>query len=181
MSSNRNISRHGSWETQPCRIDISGWEKRVKDVQRATAKVCSEVVDFGLDRLFNRTIEHVTAPGTPYRENYYVEIDGEKRKRTRSKRGPLTNAGKLPIPIVTGQLRRSIKSIRFNTIFGAVWSDPRIAKHNVYVHFGTRYMAPRPFLQAAVDIERPIILEYMKKRILSEIQRVGGQMEFKFE
>lgn len=181
MASIRNISQYGSWEKQPCRIDISGWEKQIKDVKKTAAKVCIQVVDLGLDRLFKRTIEHVTAPGTPYRENYYIEKNGKKYKRTRSKRGPLTNAGKLPIPIVTGQLRRSIKSVRFNAVFGAVWSDPRIAKHNVFVHFGTKAMLPRPFLQAAVDIERPIILESMKKRILSEIQQAAGQKEFNFE
>lgn len=179
LTSKASAAGRGSWQSQPCRVDITGWEKKVKNVLEVQARVCEQVVTWGLDELMKRTVQHVTGP------RY-----GTKTKKSKSgseyvvyKRGPLTNAGRLPVPVITGQLRRSIKTLRFNTVFGAVWSDPRIAPYNNTIHQGgmakfynhSFYMKPRPFLQAAVDIERPRILEFMKKRILEEVGKAGGQ------
>jgi len=144
------------------KMDITGWQMKVKNVKAVQARICKDVVDWGLKQLFEKTNDNVKGP-------YY----GYKDDKITPKRGSLTNAGKFPIPVVTGQLRRSIKQIRFNTVFGAVYSDPAIAPYNKWVHDGTRYMKKRPFLQNAVDSRRPAILNYMKYQILKEVRKAG--------
>jgi HK97 gp10 family phage protein len=81
--------------------------------------------------------------------------------------------GKLPVNIMTAYLAQSIKRIKISTVLGAVYSDNTVANYNRHVHFGTRRMKPRPFLQAAVDERRPAILNRMKYEIMKEINKAG--------
>jgi|GEM_PF-5887421 len=160
-----------------CRVDTSGWRNKSRRVLATEARVVEQVVSFGLDKIFDKTKDNVTG------ERYGTETRTSKtgNEYVVFKRGPMTNAGKLPVPVVFGNLRRSIKTIRFNTVLGAVYSDPNIAPYNKIIHEGGQsqffghkfYMKPRPYLQNAVDTKRPMIKAYAKIEIAKAIRTVG--------
>jgi len=125
-----------------------------------------EMTDWGIDKLFSLVVLNVSAHGTPY-----PLVKGPRGGRSRE-RGMLTNAGILPVPIVWGQLRRSIKQVRFNSVFGVVYSDSKTAHYNRYVHDGTRKMKKRPFVTSAVKVFQPRFSLEMKRRF-KKVQDVG--------
>ena len=68
---------------------------------------------------------------------------------------------KLRAPVDTGRLRASI----FTTIrpFSAI-VEPKV-KYAIYVHEGTRFMRPRPFMQLALDDNQTKVEGIFKKHI----------------
>ena len=61
----------------------------------------------------------------------------------------------------TGMLRRSIKKKMLNDgLQGFVWTDMSYAKA---LEFGTRTMAPRPFLQPSLEKARPMVKNFLSK------------------
>jgi len=147
------------------RVETANWKIKVHNVKTAETAAVVMGVDWGLDRLNEATVRNVTG-------DHY----GFKTTKSGNKlpiRGPRTNAGILPVPVVYGQLRRSIKSVRMTPTLGAVYSDDNIAPYNKFVHDGTRKMQPRPFLQMAVTVNRPLIHKYIEKKLRTLIKKVG--------
>lgn len=147
-------------------VDIKNWQKKAWRVKKAEAAAVAAAVDWGLDLLYKSAVRNVSGPNYGKRKSK----SGDTRI---PKRGPLTNAGRLPVPIVWGHLRRSIKNFRISSVLGAVYADQNIAYYAPFVHDGTRYMKPRRFVDDAVTAWRPIILKKMEKEIRSTIRGVG--------
>jgi len=157
------------------KLDITGWETKVKNVLEVQARVVKEVVEWGLDSLKQETIKNLSGKRFNVEERKTPEV----RAYIRSMRG------KLPVNIMFSKLKESIKTINFSTVFGAVYSDHTNANYNRAVHFGYRktvksgnktktiVIPPRPFLQAAVDARRPAIENRFRYEILKEIRKVG--------
>lgn len=57
-------------------------------------------------------------------------------------------------PVDTGELRASETATSDDTSL----TVRATAEHAAYVHFGTRYMSPRPFMQDALDAAVPTVL-----------------------
>ena len=142
-------------------VDITNWRKKVRNVKAVEEMMVKEVVSWGIQELHKKTLANVSGPFYGFRSAGIPE------------RGLLTNAGKLPVPVVYGWLRRSIKSARLTDALGVVYSDDNVAFYNRFVHDGTRYMKPRPFLKDAVDDRRPAIFNYMKYQIIKAIRSQG--------
>ena len=146
-------------------VDTSNWKIKVHNCKTAETAAVVMGVDWGLDRLNEATIRNVTG-------DHY----GFRKTRSDNRvpiRGARTNAGILPVPVVYGQLRRSIKSVRFTPTLGAVYSDDNIAPYNKFVHDGTRKMKPRPFLQMAVIANRPLIKKKIERELHKLVRKVG--------
>ena len=150
-------------------IDIKGWQKKAWNVKKVEAAAVAVAVSWGLDLLHKTAVKNVSGPRYGFRKGTGKDGDNVRIPQ----RGPLTNAGMLPVPVVYGMLRRSIKSVRISSVLGAVYADENIAYYAPFVHDGTRYMKPRRFLQDAVTGMRPIIKRKMDKELKAAIRSVG--------
>ena len=81
--------------------------------------------------------------------------------------------GTLPVRLVTGYLRRSMRRLMLSRFAHAVFSDERIANYNKYVHDGTRNMRPRRFLGDVISERRASIQNKLRRQIIIAIRRVG--------
>ena len=144
------------------RVDINGWLEKSSRLRAAMPEIISDLIDYGMDTLQEATIKNVSGPayGT---------------KGGRQIRGLLTNAGKLPVPVVFGSLRRSIQKRKINPTLGAVYSDDDICPHNKWVYYGTRKMRPRAYLKLAVQERRPAIENRGRYMVISEIRKIGRE------
>ena len=160
---------------QNFKLDITGWEQKVKNVIDVQARIVKKVVDAGLIIVQDATIKNLR--GQKFTED---------ERKTPSVRAYLRSMrGKLPVNIMTGFLGRSIKIINISTVLGVVYSDSQKANYNRAVHFGykrtiksgnktkTIVIPPKPFLQAAVDERRPAILNMFRYEIIKEINKAG--------
>lgn len=148
-------------------VDTSKWDLKCFRVQAAVGVAISNVLDWALPEVQKKVLENVEAPGSPY-----PLIVGPRGGRSRQ-RGAQTNAGTLPVPIVWGQLRRSIKMRRISSQFGVVFSSGQVAGYNVYVHYGTSKMRPRPFVEAAGKERRPAVTNRFKYEIQKAARKHG--------
>ena len=71
---------------------------------------------------------------------------------------PSPYPGKLPVTRISRELSKSIKYYFISPVSSIVFADTRQADYAEYVHDGTRYMAPRPFLREAINERRQAIL-----------------------
>ena len=148
-------------------VDTSKWDLKCFRVRAAVADAISRTLDWALPEVRKKVLENVEAPGSPY-----PLVTGPRGGRYRQ-RGPQTNAGTLPVPIVWGQLRRSIMMKRISSQIGVVYSSGKIASYNIYVHYGTRKMRPRPFVEAAGKERRPAVTNRFKYEIQKAARKHG--------
>lgn len=94
-------------------------------------------------RLRNSVVEELSRPGTgrTYRTGYKTEPH-----RTHQASAP----GDAPA-VNTGRLRQSITAVQIKPLHWRVGTNVDYA---LFLEFGTRRMAPRPFLRPAADRER---------------------------
>jgi hypothetical protein len=148
-------------------VDTTKWDLKQTNVKAAISKAMKETLDWALTDLYQAVLKNVSAPGSPY-----PLVVGPRGGRYR-KRGPQTNAGTLPVPIVWGQLSKSIQWKRFNPLMAAVFSDGSIANYNVYVHEGTSKMRPRPFVKDAGEQRSPAYVNRFKYEIQKSARQYG--------
>lgn len=72
-------------------------------------------------------------------------------------------------PVLTGRLRASHTTV-FDNLRGVLYPT---ANYAIYVHEGTRYMRPRPFLAQAVESEELTVQNYFTEAV----QEVFNQIE----
>lgn len=73
-------------------------------------------------------------------------------------------------PVLTGRLRASTRSL-FGNLKGEVGTH---TNYDIFVHEGTRYMRPRPYMRQAVETNAGRVQEFFTKAVdtvLSEIAR----------
>ncbi len=85
---------------------------------------------------------------------------------------PVLTEAQILAPVRTGNLRRSITwETTVRTPTRAVVSVGPHVDYAVYLEFGTRRMAPRPFLRPAFETKQQEALEGMKKAAADELIR----------
>lgn len=75
-------------------------------------------------------------------------------------------------PVDTGRLRSSHYT-RFSNLKGIIGTN---TEYDYFVHYGTRFMKGRPFLQAAIDKNNGVIQQEFEKAVektLNEIARAA--------
>lgn len=72
-------------------------------------------------------------------------------------------------PVLTGRLRSSHQS-RFEPLKGII---DVTADYAPYVHWGTRYMRPRPFLLDAVNSEARSVDDFFKKAVQDTLDDIA--------
>lgn len=84
---------------------------------------------------------------------------------------PSPYPGKLPVTRISRELSKTIKSHFISPVSAIVFSDTRQADYAEYVHDGTRYMAPRPFLRETMNERRQAILNRFRYLTLLRVGR----------
>jgi len=106
-----------------------------------------------------------------YHDNVVSAVSGPGYGLVRGKRGGanynhgnLTNSGKLPIPVRTGKLKKVTTAglRRKYDFFYEVIVDSRLVPYARYVHDGTEYMQPRPFMVWVMRDRRPAYINLLK-------------------
>jgi hypothetical protein len=148
-------------------VDTTKWDIKQTNVKAAVSRAITEMIDWALPDLYKAVVQNVSAPGSPY-----PLVVGPRGGRYRQ-RGAQTNAGTLPVPIVWGQLRKSIQWKRFTPVMAAVFSDGNIANYNVYVHDGTAKMRPRRFVSDTAKERKPAYTNRFKYEIQFAARKYG--------
>lgn len=154
---------------QNMHVDITGWQEKYKEIFHLLGPAIKKACDEGQDILLKQTIENVT--GDAYGSHK------SKKGNVVWHRGTMTNAGKLPVPIRTNALRKSIKWAKIHDHLRAIYSDANVAPYNQYVHDGTKYMKPRRYLGEAVQGKTQSINDRFAvaiKNVLRKAEKVGG-------
>jgi hypothetical protein len=119
-----------------------------------TKKIISKTlalnIEWGMETLYKKVLINVSGAHYGFRST--------KTGRQVPIRGAMTNIGKLPVPVVYGDLRDSITKQRLDKHLGAVFAHSGVAPHAKEVHNGSKTMRPRRFLGDAVTGLRPIII-----------------------
>ena len=150
---------------QQMTVDISGWMKQHRNIMAALGPEIKKAVDEGMDILMTQTINNVTGDA-------YGSHKGPKGGVVWHT-GPMTNSGKLPVTIRTGTLRRSVKAARIHDYLGIVYADLNIASYAAFVHDGTKYMRPRPYLGEAVKGKRQSIQDRFVVALKNVLRKAG--------
>jgi len=139
----------------------NGFSKKIDQIKKEYLPAIEKAVKFGHDEIMTAATKNLSGPHYGKAENY---------------RGSQT--GQIPVPRITSMLIQSLRSILAEAYKGyrvlvCIFSDVRIAPHNKFVHYGTRYMRPRRFLQDPVKERKQAILNRMNYEIMLVIRRIG--------
>lgn len=74
-------------------------------------------------------------------------------------------------PVKTGRLRAST-STAFSPLKGEVGTH---VNYDVFIHFGTRFMKARPFLQQAVDSENAQVQTFFEEAVESTMGQISKE------
>lgn len=80
-------------------------------------------------------------------DNVRTSLSGPNYGKTGSRwnRGPLTNAGVLPVPRRTERLLKSVRITRVNWDWYRIFTNTTNVKYAYAIHFGTKYITRRPW------------------------------------
>lgn len=134
------------------------FKKKIKLIRQNVNKITPEAVDRATEIVYERIVHNVTGPHYGPSQDY---------------RGPQT--GKMPIPQISGGLSNSILQKSITPTMRMIASLRKVANYNIYVHEGTKYMEPRPFIAEAVQKHEKTIYELWEKSILDKAIRPAGR------
>jgi hypothetical protein len=147
------------------RFDMSGWEHKSAEIQRALAEAIKKAVDFGMDEVNKEAAKNLSGPS--------YGVGG---------RGPMT--GQVPIPRQTANLADSLDSKRPSSSLGYVYSRSDKANYNKAVHDGYKPFTdkkgrkhpgarPRRFLGDAVKMRKEAVMNRMRYLTILAIRKAG--------
>ena len=100
-------------------------------------------------------------------------VEASDLKNTFNKVGNLVvNHARPRTPTATGALAASIRASKTKNK-AIVRAGGGRAKYAPYVHYGTKYMEPRPFLWDAVNEKRPEAIQLMETELNQLIRALG--------
>ncbi len=108
--------------------------------------------------MFDKTLSNLKGPGIK------PGIPGSKDSRI----------GKMPVPVRTGQLRRSLKMVPISTLQAAIFCDPHISNYAKYVHDGAKGVPPRRFLGDVVRTNEKRYINMIKSKIFQELSKINN-------
>ncbi len=140
-------------------VDTSRFILKSRAVKLALAKAGAREILKGAQEIYDAADKNLSGP-------HYKP--GQPHKAT------------MPIARITGNLSNSLKLTPLSSTVVAVWSDPKIANYNRYVHDGTKgkkgkrkRMKPRRFIGAPVNERRPAIQGRIRRQVLLAIRKDG--------
>lgn len=128
-------------------VNATKWNRKVKQLQRELGPEITKTVLWGSTQLASAITKNLS--GTAY------------------------YSGKLPVKVNTGTLRRAYQVNKISPFLMVHFMDPKIAEYAKFVHFGTKYLKPRPFFKNAVNERRQAIMNYFKYQTLKKTREVG--------
>lgn len=142
------------------RTDCTRWNKKLATVEQIAYNVLAEELKIGRDDVNRHVIAYLSGP-------HYNP--GERKSMEEAK----YNIKRVPIPRVSRHLVGSIKGLRLGPLLYKIWSAGAEAPYNIWVHFGTRKMKARPFIEDPVKARMPAIKGNIRRRFKAEIRRAG--------
>jgi len=116
--------------SSPCGMDTKKWREKRQRAEAVLNPLRKQMVSHGVEMVYRKAAENLEGP--------YYGPGG---------RGPGT--GKIPVPRLTTALRRSLTKNQVDETdesLGVVYTDHKVAPHDVSVHQGNRRTRPRRFL-----------------------------------
>lgn len=144
-------------------VDTRGWKSKRLRVKEAVAQQAAKSIAQASQIVFDKAMEnlsgyHPVPETSPTGRQYFPSPDG---------------GASMPIRVLTGTLRRSLKMRPVTTLLWQVYADSKVASYAKYVHEGTKHMRPRRFLQDPVWLYGASIIKKIGHDIKTEIRRVG--------
>ncbi len=109
-----------------------------------------------METTFRMTIERSTLDGMG--ENVRVALGKAIAKIAKD----IEAHAKVAVPVKTGFLKNSIEARQVSPFS---WRVRVAANYGIYVEFGTKRMAARPYFTPAVDMMRPIFAEVVRQSV----------------
>ena len=129
------------------KVDIRGWNKKVNTLLKEYGPTVAKIVAYGNTKVAMAVNNNL--------------------------RGGSYYPGKLPVRLITGTLRRAYTVNRLTPYLFAHYMDQNIANYAKHVHYGTRFMKPRPYFKNAFDDNRQAIMNYWRYQFILETRKVG--------
>jgi len=129
------------------KVDIRRWNKKVDKLLREYAPVVKKIVRYGNSKV-SKSIDKNLRGGSYY-------------------------PGKLPVRLITGTLRRAYKARKLTPYLYAHYMDKSIANYAGFVHYGTKYLKPRPYFRNAFDSNKSVIMNYWRYQFILEMRKTG--------
>lgn len=123
--------------------NLSNRLNKLKD--KKIKEVLGNVLDEISEDYHDTVLTNLTGPA------YGVTLSKGVKGSQKWNRGSLTNAGRLPVPQRTGNLKRSVQRTRETIFKYLVYADSGIARYGKFVHDGTRRMQKRPFMVLSMN------------------------------
>jgi hypothetical protein len=133
-------------------VDASGFYRKTKEVKTAMAVAAAKVIMESAQEVYQRTNKNLSGM-------HFAE--GEPHPAI------------MPIAVITGTLRRSLKIIPLSSLVYAIFTDKRIAKYCGWVHDGTKRMRKRPFLRSVIQERRQAIQNRIRYALIKAIRSTG--------
>ena len=128
-------------------VDITRWNRKVKEVIADVGEELKKTLAYGNTKLAGAVTKNLAGSA------YYP--------------------GKLPVRRVTGTLARAYRVNKQTDYLYAHGMDRNVANYAVYVHYGTRYLKPRPYFKDAVNSQKPAILNYWRYQLILAARKKG--------
>ena len=144
-------------------VSTAGWKVKQRNVEVALAAQSAKSVAQSADFIFGKAMEnlsgdHPSPLTTKGGVQYFPAPDG---------------GAAIPVRVLTGTLRRSMKMRLESPVHWVVLSDNQVAEYNYWVHDGTKHMEPRPFLDGPVYQYGAMLMKRMGAEIKTSIRGVG--------
>ena len=150
------------------KVDISRFNAKIAAIIQNHPAACKKAVDYGSDEIFKGAEANLTGP----RYGMTKTKSGGQKPNYPEGGG---QRGQMPIPIITGTLRRSLQRVRPSDYLAVVFANKEQAIYARAVHegiTGTR-RRPRRFLGDVVRLKRDSIKKEMTRIIKEDIQKHG--------
>ena len=138
-------------------VDISKLQKKITGYKKALEIGAGLGLAEGTDLVYKRVIVYVTGP-------HYGKAQGWRGHQT----------GKVPIPRLSGDLKRSIRRKRLHWSIHVIYADENKAPYAKHVHFGARGVPARPFLTQPAAESQVEVSGLIKKRLVEAVKLVKG-------
>ena len=146
---------------------MSGVSARItinKEIQKKLASKAKERMLEAVNELRNVTIDVLSQPGTgrTYTHHFFTDTQGRLRLGRKRWKPHTASAEGKPPAVDTGQLRQSIKG----AVVGGVGRVGTNSDIGVMMQYGTKKVAPRPWLSVAADKARDKIRQIFSRKWL---------------
>ena len=132
---------------QASTVDVLNWNRKVAKLLREYGPEVKKIVDYGNNKLGGNIASNLSGGS-------YVK-------------------GRLPVTRVTGTLFRAYQQKMITPFLYLHGMNSRVANYAKMVHSGTKYMAPRPYFENAVNYSKMPIMHFWRATFLNSVRKTG--------